>query len=144
MTIQFYDSIEDSLLKFAVIVAKHREKWVFCRHKQRNTLEIAGGHREKGESIDEAARRELFEETGAKEYSIIPICVYSVTGKNRINQRGEELFGMLYFADIQAFGTLPPSEMEAVVLQASLPKAWTYPDIQPALLDKVISLMGTA
>ena len=27
-------------------------KWVFCRHKERNTWEIPGGHREMGEAIE--------------------------------------------------------------------------------------------
>lgn len=45
MKVNFYEEIEDSLLKFAVIVAKSAGKWVFCKHKDRNTLEIPGGHR---------------------------------------------------------------------------------------------------
>ena len=32
----FYDSINDSMLKFAVIIARHNGKWVFCKHKERN------------------------------------------------------------------------------------------------------------
>ena len=51
MKVNFYEEIEDSLLKFAVIVAKSEGKWVFCKHKDRETFEIPGGHREKQESI---------------------------------------------------------------------------------------------
>ena len=58
------DEIDDSLLRFAVIAARYEDHWVFCRHKERTTWEIPGGHRECGESIETAARRELFEETG--------------------------------------------------------------------------------
>jgi len=32
----------------------------------------------KDEDIMFTARRELFEETGAKKYSIVPVCIYSV------------------------------------------------------------------
>ena len=96
MEIKFYDSVSDDLLKFAVIISKYNGKWVFCKHKERNTYEIPGGHREAGESILECAKRELNEETGASEFSITPVCVYSVTGKNRVNQTGEETFGMLF------------------------------------------------
>ena len=103
MKVNFYEEIEDSLLKFAVIVAKSQRKWVFCKHKDRITLEIPGGHREKRESILQTAKRELMEETGAIDFSIKPICVYSVTGKNRVNESGNEIFGMLYYADIQTF-----------------------------------------
>ena len=40
------------------------------------TWEIPGGHIEPGESPEEAARRELFEETGAAEFTIRPIFDY--------------------------------------------------------------------
>ena len=34
--VNFYDSVNDSMLKFAVIIARHNGKWVFCKHKERN------------------------------------------------------------------------------------------------------------
>lgn len=43
MAVHFYESVEDSLLKFAVIVAKYHGQYVFCKHKDRDTLEVAGG-----------------------------------------------------------------------------------------------------
>ena len=46
MEVKFYENINDELLKFAVIIAKHQDKWVFCKHKERDTYEIPGGHRE--------------------------------------------------------------------------------------------------
>lgn len=136
MEVQFYETIDDSLLKFAVIVSKSSGKWVFCKHKERNTYEIPGGHREEGESILETAKRELYEETGAVEYEITPVCVYSVTGKNRVNETGEETFGMLYYADIKQFEQDLHSEMEKVELFDELPEDWTYPLIQPLLIQE--------
>ena len=44
--VKFYDEVDDSLLKFAVIITKTNGKWVFCKHKKRNTWEVPGGHRE--------------------------------------------------------------------------------------------------
>ena len=55
--VNFYDSINDSMLKFAVIIARHNGKWVFCKHKERNTWEAPGGHREDGEDILEKLSR---------------------------------------------------------------------------------------
>lgn len=81
MKVNFYESVNDSLLKYAVIIAKCEGKWVFCKHKERSTYEIPGGHRESHESILDAAKRELKEETGAIDFSIFPICAYSVIGK---------------------------------------------------------------
>ena len=135
MEVKFYDTVEDKLLKFAVIVAKSNGMWVFCKHKERDTYECPGGHREAGENIDDTARRELYEETGAIAYSIKPICVYSVTDPNNFN--GVETFGKLYFADIATFETELHSEIEKIELFDGLPKKWTYPLIQPLLLKEV-------
>ena len=66
--VNFYENINDALLKFAVIIAKADGKWVFCKHKERDTYEVPGGHRETGENILDTAKRELYEETGALEY----------------------------------------------------------------------------
>ena len=86
LEVKFYDNVADELLKFAVVISKHNGKWVFCKHKERDTYEIPGGHREPYETITETAKRELSEETGAMQFDIVPICVYSVIGKNRVNQ----------------------------------------------------------
>ena len=83
----------------------------------------------------ETAKRELMEETGAVKFEIRPICVYSVTGKTRVNETGEEAFGGLFYAEIASFGGIH-SEMEKIVLCDALPENWTYPEIQPALLKE--------
>lgn len=136
MEVKFYETVEAKLLKFAVIISKSYGKWVFCRHKERNTYEVPGGHREDGETILEAAKRELYEETGAIEYEIKPVCVYSVTGKNKVNQTGEETYGELFFADIRTFEQELHSEIEEVKLLDELPENWTYPLIQPLLIEE--------
>ena len=134
--IRFYDTVNDELLKFAVIISQSNGKWVFCKHKERDTYEVPGGHRETGENILETAKRELQEETGAIKFEIKPICVYSVTGKTRVNDTGEETFGLLCFAEITEFAKELHSEMEKVVLMDELPENWTYPEIQPRLLEE--------
>lgn len=136
MQVNFYDKVDDNLLKFAVIISKSKGKWVFCKHKERDTYELPGGHRENGERIDDTAKRELMEETGAIEFLINPVCVYSVIGKNRVNNTGEETYGMLYFAEIARFANELHSEMEKVVLLDELPNEWTYPLIQPVLIEE--------
>lgn len=130
--VSFYETVADDLLKFAVIIAKFQGKYIFCKHKARNTLEIPGGHREAGENIVETARRELYEETGAVDYDIAPICVYSVIESGNYN--GAETFGMLYFAQVRSFELELHSEIEKIVLSEELPEHWTYPTIQPELL----------
>ena len=136
LEVKFYDQIADNLLKFAVIISKTEGKWVFCKHKDRDTYEVPGGHREFGESIMDTAKRELMEETGATEFDIKPICVYSVKGKTRVNENADdESFGMLFIADIVSFEELH-SEIEKILITDTLVDNWTYPLIQPRLIEE--------
>ncbi len=134
LEVKFYDTVSDGLLKFAVIIAKHNGKLVFCKHRQRDTIEIPGGHREDSENISDTARRELYEETGATDFNIKPVCVYSVTDENNFD--GEETFGMLFFAEIFSFEKELHSEIESICLLDGLPDKWTYPLIQPRLIEE--------
>ena len=134
--VKFYNEVADELLKFAVIISKINGKWVFCKHKERDTYEVPGGHREENETILDTAKRELKEETGALDFNVSPICVYSVTGKNKVNETGEETYGMLFFADIKSFEDELHSEMEKVLITDTLVENWTYPLIQPKLIEE--------
>ena len=134
--VNFYDEVYDSLLEFAVIISKSNGKWVFCKHKERDTFEVPGGHRETGEKIEDTAVRELKEETGAVDFNIKPVCVYSVKGKTRVNENAaKESFGMLYAAEIFSFEEIH-SEIEKIVLSDDLIRQWTYPLIQPKLISE--------
>lgn len=137
LEVKFYDNADDGLLKFAVIISKSNGKWVFCKHKERNTYEIPGGHREAGESILDAAKRELKEETGAVDFTIKPVCAYSVRGKTRVNENADdETFGMLFVADIFSHEEIR-SEIEKIILTDELIDSLTYPLIQPKLIQEV-------
>lgn len=133
LKINFYElnKVEDSQLKFAVIAAKYNERWIFVRHRERATWEIPGGHREDGEDINLTASRELKEETGAKEFSIIPVCVYSVT------RDGVETFGQLFYSQVESLDELPDSEIGEIRLFDTMPEELTYPLIQPYLFKKI-------
>lgn len=142
ISVKFYEDAEDSLLKFAVIIARSNGKWVICRHRERDTYEVPGGHREAGEDILDTAGRELREETGALTFDLKPLCIYSVTGKTRLNETGEESFGLLCCAEITEFSGRLENEIEQVLLLDELPANWTYPLIQPRLIEEYIRRTG--
>jgi len=131
--VKFYDTDynPDSKLTYSVISAVFDRNWIFVRHQDRNTWEIAGGHIEDGESADDAAGRELKEETGARKFSISCIATYSVTKDN------ETGWGRLYFARVEEIGPIPDkSEIAEIKLSCYLPVNLTHPDIQPDLFRK--------
>ena len=134
MKVNFYDTVNDELIKFAVIITKSNGKWVFCKHRERDTYEVPGGHRECGENIDDTAKRELYEETGAIDYSITPICVYSVVSDEKNTEN--ETFGKLHFAEVYKFEEQLHSEIEKKILTDDLIDDWTYPLIQPKLIEE--------
>ncbi len=124
--------IPDDRIAFAVIAARQEGHWLFCRHKARTTWEIPGGHREAGESVEQTACRELYEETGATEACLQLLDIYAVTID------GDTTYGALYLADIEQMGDIPEdSEIAEVKPFDLLPQALTYPEIQGALLSRV-------
>ena len=62
--------------KYVVVLSTYCGKLMLSRHKLRDTWETQGGHVEPGETPMEAARRELYEESGAIRYDIRALCDY--------------------------------------------------------------------
>ncbi len=133
MEIEFYDKniIDNNKLLYAIIVARHKGKWIFVKHKERDTWEIPAGHREVGEDINYTAERELFEETGAKSFNIEYINDYSLIFN------GGKSYAALFFAEIYSLDELPDFEIREVKDFDDIPKDLTYPNIQPYLFKKV-------
>ena len=133
--VQFYEdnTIDDNKLEFAVILAKYQNKWIYCKHKERDTWEIPGGHREKNEEILNTAKRELKEETGAQNFTIIPIAIYSVTVNNKTN------YGELFYSEVKEMSQNLEYEIEKIQLFDDIPDKLTYPEIQPYLYKYIVS-----
>jgi 8-oxo-dGTP diphosphatase len=138
LKVDFYElgTTEDSELSFAVIMARYNNKWIFCKHKQRDTWEIPGGHRENFENIDTCAKRELIEETGAKNFNLKSLCIYSVERENKKD------FGQIYYAEVENLNELPNSEIERIDFFDKSPDNLTYPLIQRLIFKKVLEIIS--
>ncbi|GGJ99659.1 putative 8-oxo-dGTP diphosphatase YtkD [Lentibacillus kapialis] len=79
--------------KHVWIICCYRNKWLLTKHKERG-IEFPGGKVEKNETAQEAAVREVMEETGGTVKSIRYIAQYIVAGK------GGKITKNVYFATI--------------------------------------------
>ena len=111
--------------KYVVILSQMNGYILLSRHKERATWETQGGHIEPGETPLQAAHRELFEESGAAEYTLMPLCDYWAGSEDELH--GES--GVVFTANIRKLSNLPESEMAEVQCFDELPDNLTYPPI---------------
>ena len=117
--------------KYVVVMSEYQGKILLSRHKDRDTWETQGGHIEPGETPLEAARRELYEESGAMEFDIRPVFDYWAG-----DERGGAS-GQVFAATIRTLGPLPKSEMAEVRAFDEVPPNVTYPAITPEIFASV-------
>ena len=121
--------------KYTVICANYKGKWILSRHKKRDTWETQGGHIEDGETPLEAAKRELFEESGIRDADVYPVCDYWGFNPFRCSN------GMVFLAVVHSVGELPESEMQEIGMFEELPENLTYPQTSPVLYEEAEKLL---
>lgn len=126
-------SLDDAELSYVVMGARYQGKWIFVRHRERQSWEMPAGHIEPGEEPDRAAKRELYEETGAVNFSLEVISDYGV------RDGGKSAYGRFYYADVKEMDALPEHEIEEIKFSYELPSQLTYPEVQ-TLLFSLLSL----
>ena len=114
-------------LKYVVVCSFYEGKYMLSRHKKRDTWETQGGHIDSGESPLEAAKRELFEESGVKDADLFPVCDYFGYDADSSSD------GTVFLAVIHQLGTMPDSEMKEIGTFDVLPENLTYPNVSPKL-----------
>ena len=118
-----------SPVKYVVVCSYFEGKCMLSRHKKRSTWETQGGHIEIGETPMDAAKRELFEESGVTDATLYPVCDYLGYVSNGSAN------GVVFLADVHSLGELPESEMAEIMLFDTLPDNLTYPDVTPHLFE---------
>lgn len=103
--------------KYVETLSFYEGKILLSRHKDRTTWETQGGHVEAGETTFEAAKRELYEESGAVDYDIVPLCDYWVGTEDESKGANE----MVFCAKIRKLDAIPESEMAEVKTFDTLP-----------------------
>ncbi|MBQ1974319.1 MAG: NUDIX domain-containing protein [Ruminococcus sp.] len=94
--------------KYVVVLSYCGGKKLLSRHRARTTWETQGGHIEPGETPLQAAKRELYEESGAAEHAIVPLFDYEAGDDNG------SATGVVFRAEVTRLGSIPESEMEEV------------------------------
>lgn len=121
--------------KYVVVCSNYQGKWLFSRHKKRTTWETQGGHVEAGETPMEAAKRELYEESGVTNADLYPVCDYKGYRGGRCS------YGMVFLAVVHELGDLPESEMQEVKVFETMPENLTYPTMTPLLVAEAEKLL---
>lgn len=109
-------------IEFVVIFTRYQEKWVYCWHKHRESYEHPGGHVEPNETPMQAAKRELYEETGISDCKLMPMWDYEYIWENGLGRNN----GRVFYAAVNSLGILPESEMERIELFDTVPENYTY------------------
>jgi len=122
-------SVNDSELTYVIMGARYQGKWIFVRHRERESWELPAGHIEPGEGPDRAAIRELYEEAGVVKSAMTVISDYSVADGKKL------AFGRLYLADVQELEPLPDHEIEEIRFCKELPPHLSYPEVQTQLFS---------
>jgi len=91
--LSFTDHPFSRLPKHVWVVCRFHDQWLLTQHPRRG-WEFPGGKVEEGESADEAAKREVFEETGADIDRLHYIGQYKVIGRSGL------IIKNVYFATI--------------------------------------------
>ena len=119
-----------SPLRFVVVCSFYKGRMLLSYHSGHRSWETQGGHIEEGEKPEEAARRELYEESGVGDADIIPVCDY------RAYDSEGSANGRVYAAVIHTLGQLPPNEMSGIQTFDSFPDNLTYPYVTPVLFQE--------
>ena len=117
-------------LRFVVVCCFYEGRYLLSYHSGQRSWETQGGHIEPNETPEEAAARELYEESGIRDAPLIPVCDYWAYDDEGSSN------GRVYAAAVRRLGELPRNEMSRVEAFDALPDDLTYPFVTPVLFGE--------
>ena len=103
-----------------IAITQNKEYIITIQNRINNKLivEFPSGYIENNENPINAAKRELYEETGAIKTNIIPVATYKINS-----------FSLLCYCEILKIEKIPKnSEISKIILSDKLPNNMTYQD----------------
>lgn len=124
--------LKETDISFCVIIAFYKKSVVLIKKSNLSTFECPCGYKKKNETTLKAAKRVLFEKTGAKDFVIRYKGIYPDISK------GEE-YGKYYYADIKSFDRLKGSAADEMRCFNLLPpdELFSYPQINKMLINQI-------
>ena len=111
----------------SVIVENEKGEVLLQKRADNHCWGYAGGSVALDEVVEEAARRELYEETGAVNAEIAPVGIYRLFD-----------YGLLCFAEVRKLSEIPSdSEIWEIRMASTLPEQLTYQGVHDRLFQWV-------
>lgn len=86
--------------KHVLVICKYEDNWLLTKHRERG-LEFPGGKVEEGELLEEAAKREVREETGAE------LGKLQFVGEYEVESREGKFVKAIFYGEVNEFHDKP-------------------------------------
>ncbi|MFJ8264343.1 RNA deprotection pyrophosphohydrolase [Peribacillus asahii] len=133
--VEFSSKAEFGEAWHVLVLCQFQGKWVLTRHRERG-LEFPGGKRERSETIEEAAIREVYEETGGVVGELLFL------GQYRVHEPNRSFIKSIYYTELTAIEKKQEYlETDGPVLCVQLPKnIKTDTDYSFIMKDEIVPL----